>query len=225
MQCPECDSEIGAPRLGNFKCPECKSRLLIFPTEAKPNTGKAVEGETAGYLNGRTTGKVTHKYRTQGPQEELRFFCAGCSQRLNPALSRTGRILEGLQFMRSRETRIEIPLLGELNTWERSYVLTGDPKQIQVTKTRPFIKYNKGFLCDSCSALTGTWKHTSKIDGQVKEYPLVILDGLKPSGHTELPQREHLDPAMPNRAQEFNDSLVRHTQQADNHWLNVGRKR
>src|SRR4051812_39217562 len=118
MECPDCASEIGSPPLGNFKCPQCKSRLLIFPSEAKSNPHKSIEGDTAGYLNGRVNGKVTRKFKLQGPQEESRFFCAGCSKRVNPALSRVGKVLEGLQFLKSSRTEIHIPDLGRIDTWE-----------------------------------------------------------------------------------------------------------
>lgn len=217
MTCPECDSELGNPALGNIKCPQCKSDLLNSSEGLKPKIKPSLK------VAGAVKGAVTHKFRKLGPsiEEPQRFFCVGCNQALNPALSRTGKILEGTRFSKVLTTEIHIPVIGTLETWERDYRLTGPAQQVQVSRTRGFLAYNKGFLCDSCAAITGTFEDRNGV-----AHPLVKLDGIEPGGFSRIPQVERIPGAMPSRAQEFNDSLIKHTQgPADNHWLNVGRKR
>jgi hypothetical protein len=88
------------------------------------------------------------------------YFCVGCRKPVNPNLCRTGRVLQGINWT----AKTEVTLAAVT------------PKVVYAVEEKriPVVKYNRGLICDTCSA---NYHHSAG-------HPIVITDPLAVIGQT-----------------------------------------
>lgn len=113
---------------------------------------------------------------SKNPEAVIR--CIGCNKVLESCLVYTGSIIQGVQFSTITQT-INTPVLGVMETYDRSYVLGGH--SIESQRKVGYFGRKKGSLCEECSALC---RKTIK-DKAGNLHQVVILDA-RPGyiGHT-----------------------------------------
>jgi hypothetical protein len=226
MKCPACDSNSlpDNPQFGILSCGQCKSRLLYSAEgvkEAAVPLGKVI--------------KRTHQpmkrviIKREGPQLETKVRCVACAGPILSTLHYTGTVIQGLAFMRRDSTRILQTELGSIETWDRTYPLL-KTDNITEKKSIPFLKREKGALCDKCAGNIDVVEIPQK-DGTVRREPLIKVDPIAGfAGSSVLPATETIKPSIEPPQHKISSSTaskVLHqigVKQHD-HWLEVGRRR
>jgi hypothetical protein len=132
---------------------------------------------------GNVRGDVRKIIRHQGPADpRAHYYCVGCNQEVDPALSRTGSVIQGIRFSSKLVTRRD-PIMGIMETWERPYVLGGTYRTS--TKKFGFMHREKGFLCDECCS-----EYREIEDSSGAKHPLVKVDPIEPTGYSRVPATE-----------------------------------
>jgi hypothetical protein len=219
MKCPACDENSleDNPRFGILNCSQCHSRL-IYSTEglreAEVPLGKVIERKRFPMK------RVIIK--REGPQLPTKARCIGCGGAILSSMHRTGSILQGMAFMRKNMERVLQTELGQLETWERTYPLVRT-EQVTERKAVPFLKREKGSLCEECAGNIDMVEIPQK-DGSSRREPLIKVDPTPGfAGSSILPKYERHIPSQEPATQPITPA---NTNKVDHHhWLNVGRKK
>jgi hypothetical protein len=120
------------------------------------------------------------KINYYGPKPATPAVCVGCGSSVKPGFCYTGSVIDGLGFtsVTGHETT---PILGVMETYEKSYVIGGE--DIETVKRVSFFKRKKGFICDRCASNYGTVS-----DSTGRKHEIVKTDS-KPGyiGNTIIP--------------------------------------
>lgn len=227
MKCPACntDSIPDAPKFGVLNCDQCKSRL-IYSTE-----GLRESEVPLGQVIKRTRAPMKRVLiKREGPQLEAKGRCIGCQSALLSTMHYTGSILQGMAFMRKQSTRILQTELGSVETWDKTYPIMRTD-EVTENKSVPFLKRQKGPLCDTCAGNIDVVEFPQK-DGSMRREPLIKVDPTPGfAGSSVLPATESIKPACDSPQHKVTSSTaakVMHEiglKQVHDHWLNVGRLR
>ncbi len=155
--------------------------------------------------------------KLEGPQPRTNSRCIGCGGHVNPGMCYTGSVIAGTSFLH-REGVKTLPVLGTIETYDRTYVIGG--QQVPWNKSIPYVRRNKGFLCDDCAS---------------QEYKTVEIRGVKHQivktdprpgfiGSSIIPKHEYI-PSQTSTEHEEPVKVVQAPHSPINHWLDVGRRK
>lgn len=154
--------------------------------------------------------------------KQNRVFCIGCSKEILDGFYYTGSVLAGQGFIKKTTTETT-PVLGFIEIPDKVYVIGGE--KIEKQKSIPIVRYNKGEICSEC----GSNPHCVTI-GSVK-YPIVKTDPNPKFLNTisipviQTAQAYSELEVNTNKRGSEPHTTSRRPERADNHWLDVGRKR
>ena len=96
----------------------------------------------------RTSLIPSKRINTVTVKPQVGSICVGCSSPVKPGFCYTGSVLSGMAFHTVNGTETT-PVLGTMETHERSYVLGGET--VRTSKAVGFFTRKKGFICDRCA--------------------------------------------------------------------------